>query len=77
MEVSTPHLVTKPVRLTQLIQLKHKTIPLYVENTDSIVTFLRLGDTVTAIVPVDGLQSTGADPVARKVQVKIINHDRP
>jgi uncharacterized repeat protein (TIGR01451 family)/fimbrial isopeptide formation D2 family protein len=77
MEVSTPHLVTSPVRLTQLIQLNHKTIPLYAEDTDSIVTFLRLGDTVTAIVPVDGLQSTGADPVARKVQVKIINHDRP
>ena len=77
MEVSTPHLVTNPVRLTQLIQLKHKTIPLYVEDTNSTVTFLRLGDTVTAIVPVDGLQSTGADPVARKVQVKIINHDRP
>jgi len=55
--VSTPHLVTKPVRLTQLIQLKHKTIPLYVEDTDSIVTFLRLGDTVTAIVP-----STACNP---------------
>lgn len=77
MEVSTPHLVTNPMRLNQTIQLKHKTIPLYEEKDDSIVTFLRLGDTVTAIVPVDGLQASGADPVARSVQVRIINHERP
>ena len=77
LEVSTPHTVTSPTRLTRVITLKDRTIPLFSEGDNGIITFLQLGNTVTAIVPVDGLQADGSDPAPRDVKVRIINHERP
>jgi hypothetical protein len=76
-EVSTPHTVTNPTRLTRVITLKDRVIPLFTEGTDGIITFLHVGDTIIAIVPVDGLQPDGSDPAPRTVKVRIINHERP
>jgi hypothetical protein len=76
-EVTTPHTVTNPTRLTRIITLKERKIPLFTEGVNGIVTFLRVGDTITAIVPVDGLQPDGSDPAPRAVKVRIINHERP
>jgi hypothetical protein len=77
LEVSTPHTVTNPTRLTRIITLKDRKIPLFSEGNNGIITFLRVGDTITAIVPVDGLQADGSDPAPRNVIVRIINHERP
>ncbi len=77
LEVSTPHTVTSPTRLTRLITLKDRKIPLFSEGDNGIITFLHLGDTITAIVPVDGLQADGSDPAPRQVKVRILNHERP
>jgi hypothetical protein len=77
LEVSTPHTVTNPTRLTRLITLKNRKIPLFSEGNNGIITFLRVGDTITAIVPVDGLQADGSDPAPRQVKVRILNHERP
>jgi uncharacterized repeat protein (TIGR01451 family) len=77
LEVSTPHTVTNPTRLTRIITLKDRKIPLFSEGDNGIITFLHLGDTITAIVPVDGLQPDGSDPAPRTVKVRIINHERP
>jgi len=76
-EVTTPHTVTNPTRLTRIITLKERKIPLFTEGDNGIVTFLHVGDTITAIVPVDGLQPDGSDPAPRTVKVRIINHERP
>jgi hypothetical protein len=76
-EVTTPHTVTNPTRLTRIITLKERKIPLFTEGVNGIVTFLRVGDTIIAIVPVDGLQPDGSDPAPRTVKVRIINHERP
>jgi hypothetical protein len=76
-EVSTPHTVTNPTRLTRVITLKDRIIPLFTEGENGIITFLHVGDTITAIVPVDGLQPDGSDPAPRTVKVRIINHERP
>jgi hypothetical protein len=76
-EVSTPHTVTNPTRLTRVITLKDRVIPLFTEGANGIITFLHVGDTITAIVPVDGLQPDGSDPAPRTVKVRIINHERP
>ncbi|RIE06630.1 ice-binding family protein [Candidatus Cryosericum terrychapinii] len=77
LEVSTPHTVTNPARLTRIITLKDRKIPLFSEGDNGIITFLQLGNTITAIVPVDGLQADGSDPAPREVKVRIINHERP
>jgi hypothetical protein len=77
LEVSTPHTVTNPTRLTRSITLKDRKIPLFSEGDNGIITFLHVGDTITAIVPVDGLQPDGSDPAPRTVKVRIINHERP
>ncbi len=77
LEVSTPHTVTSPTRLTRSITLKDRKIPLFSEGEGGIITFLHLGDTITAIVPVDGLQADGSDPAPRQVKVRILNHERP
>jgi hypothetical protein len=77
LEVSTPHTVTSPTRLTRIITLKDRKIPLFSEGDNGIITFLHLGDMITAIVPVDGLQADGSDPAPREVKVRIINHERP
>ncbi|MCX6063922.1 MAG: S-layer homology domain-containing protein, partial [Caldiserica bacterium] len=76
-EVSTPHMVTNPTRLTRVITLKDRRIPLFSEGADGIITFLHLGDTITAIVPVDGLQPDGSDPTPRQLKVRIIERERP
>lgn len=76
-EVSTPHTVTNPTRVTRVISLKEHDIPLYTEGAKGIITFLHVGDTITAIVPVDGIRPDGSDPVPRKVIVCIIDRDRP
>jgi hypothetical protein len=77
LEVSTPHTVTSPTRLTRIITLKDRKIPLFSEGDNGIITFLHLGDTITAIVPVDGLQADGSDPAPRQAKVRILNHERP
>jgi hypothetical protein len=77
LEVSTPHTVTNPTRLTRSITLKDRKIPLFSEGDNGIITFLQLGTTITAIVPVDGLQADGSDPAPRQVKVRILNHERP
>ncbi|MHB8107377.1 MAG: ice-binding family protein [Candidatus Cryosericum sp.] len=77
LEVSTPHTVTSPTRLTRSITLKDRKIPLFSEGENGVITFLHLGDTITAIVPVDGLQADGSDPAPRQVKVRILDHERP
>ncbi|HEX7607753.1 MAG TPA: S-layer homology domain-containing protein [Candidatus Cryosericum sp.] len=70
LEASTPHTVEQANRLNRNIVLRAKTIPLFSDGT-SIVTIHRVGDVLTAIVPVDGLQPDGTDPAARRVVVRI------
>ena len=57
-------------RLNRTIVLKAKTIPLFSDGT-SAVTIRKVGDVLTAIVPVDGLLPDGSIPAARKVTVVI------
>jgi hypothetical protein len=70
LEASTPHTVANAVKLSRTIVLKTKTIPLFSDGT-STVTIHKVGDVLTAIVPVDGLRSNGSVPAARKVTVVI------
>ena len=69
-EASTPHTVANAVKLNRTIVLKSKTIPLLSDGT-SAVTIRKVGDILTAIVPVDGLRPDKSVPVARKVTVVI------
>jgi len=70
LEASTPHTVEQANRLNRSIVLKSKTIPLFSDGT-SAVTIRKVGDILTAIVPVDGLRPDGSAPVARKVTVVV------
>src|SRR5450756_2115145 len=70
LEASTPHTVEQANRLNRTIVLKAKTIPLFSDGT-SAVTIRKVGDVLTAIVPVDGLLPDGSIPAARKVTVVI------
>src|SRR5450830_1461759 len=70
LEASTPHTVANAVKLNRTIVLKAKTIPLFSDGT-SAVTIRKVGDVLTAIVPVDGLLPDGSIPAARKVTVVI------
>ena len=70
LEASTPHTVEQVNRLNRNIVLKAKTIPLLSDGT-SAVTIRKVGDVLTAIVPVDGLLPNGSIPAARKVTVVI------
>ena len=70
LEASTPHTVKQVNRLNRTIVLKAKTIPLLSDGT-SAVTIRKVGDVLTAIVPVDGLLPNGSIPAARKVTVVI------
>ena len=70
LEASTPHTVESANRLNRTIVLKSKTIPLFSDGT-SPVTVRKVGDILTAIVPVDGLLSDGTAPAARKVTVVV------
>jgi uncharacterized repeat protein (TIGR01451 family) len=70
LEASTPHTVEQANRLNRTIVLKSKTLPLFSDGT-SAVTLRKVGDVLTAIVPVDGLRSDGSAPAARKVTVVI------
>ena len=70
LEASTPHTVEQANRLNRTIVLKSKTVPLFSDGT-STVTIHKVGDILTAIVPVDGLGSDGSAPAARKVTVVI------
>jgi uncharacterized repeat protein (TIGR01451 family) len=72
MEASIPHVIVNPERLDVLIVIPGKKIPIYYEGPGSIITVPELGSTILAIVPVDGLTPTGADPAPRDVTVKII-----
>jgi uncharacterized repeat protein (TIGR01451 family) len=76
-EVSTPHTVTNPTRLTRVITLKEHNIPLFTEGAEGLITFLRVGSTTTAILPVDGIQPDGSDPAPRQLKVRIIERERP
>jgi hypothetical protein len=76
-EVTTPHIVTYPTRLARVITLKGHDMPLYTEGENGIITFLRVGDQTTAIVPADGIQPDGTDPEPREVKVRIIVHEEP
>jgi hypothetical protein len=70
LEASTPHTVKQANRLNRTIVLKAKTVPLFSDGT-SAVTIHKVGDVLTAIVPVDGLRPDGSAPAARKVTVVI------
>ena len=70
LEASTPHTVENANRLNRTIVLKSKTIPLFSDGT-SAVTIRKVGDILTAIVPVDGLRPDGTAPAARKVTVVV------
>src|SRR5450830_323503 len=70
LEASTPHTVADAARLNRNIVLKSKTVPLFSDGT-SPVTIHKVGDVLTAIVPVDGLLPDGSAPAARKVTVVI------
>jgi uncharacterized repeat protein (TIGR01451 family) len=70
LEASTPHTVEQANRLNRTIILKSKTVPLFSDGT-STVTIHKVGDILTAIVPVDGLLPDGSAPDARKVTVAI------
>jgi len=70
LEASTPHMVANAVKLNRTIVLKSKTVPLFSDGT-SIVTIHKVGDRLTAVVPVDGLRPDGSTPAARKVTVVI------
>jgi uncharacterized repeat protein (TIGR01451 family) len=70
LEASTPHTVEQANRLNRTIVLKSKTVPLFSDGT-STVTIHKVGDVLTAIVPVDGLRPDGSAPAARKVTVRI------
>jgi uncharacterized repeat protein (TIGR01451 family) len=70
LEASTPHTVEQANRLNRTIVLKSKTLPLFSDGT-SAVTIRKVGDILTAIVPVDGLRPDGSAPAARKVTVVI------
>ncbi|HEY5485640.1 MAG TPA: hypothetical protein VIJ80_02940, partial [Candidatus Cryosericum sp.] len=70
LEASTPHTVVNAVKLNRTIVLKTKTIPLFSDGA-ATVTIHKVGDVLTAIVPVDGLLPDGSVPAARKVTVVI------
>src|SRR5450830_1445933 len=70
LEASTPHTVVNAVKLNRTIVLKTKTIPLFSDGA-STVTIHKVGDVLTAIVPVDGLLPNGSLPAARQVTVVI------
>jgi hypothetical protein len=70
LEASTPHTVVNAVKLNRTIVLKTKTIPLFSDGA-STVTIHKVGDVLTAIVPVDGLLPNGSVPAARQVTVVI------
>ncbi|MHB8071914.1 MAG: ice-binding family protein [Candidatus Cryosericum sp.] len=70
LEASTPHTVAAANRVNRTIVLKTKTLPLFSDGT-STITVRKVGDSLTAIVPVDGLRSDGTAPAARKVTVII------
>jgi uncharacterized repeat protein (TIGR01451 family) len=72
MEASIPHAIVNPEKLDFLIVIPGKKIPIYYEGPASIVTVPEIGSTIFAVVPVDGLTPTGADPLPRNVTVKII-----
>ncbi|RIE14112.1 S-layer homology domain-containing protein [Candidatus Cryosericum hinesii] len=70
LEASTPHTVANAVKLDRTIVLTSKTIPLFSDGA-SAVTIHKVGDVLTAIVPVDGLLPNGSVPAARTVTVAI------
>src|SRR5450830_9528 len=70
LEASTPHTVVNAVKLNRTIVLKTKTIPLFSDGA-ATVTIHKVGDVLTAIVPVDGLLPNGSVPAARQVTVVI------
>ncbi len=76
LEASTPHTVANAAKLDRTIVLKTKTIPIFSDGT-SAVTVHKVGDVLTAIVPVDGLLPNGSVPAARKVTVVITNKLKP
>jgi hypothetical protein len=76
LEASTPHTVANAVKLNRTIVLKTKTIPLFSDGA-STLTIHKVGDVLTAIVPVDGLLADKSVPAARKVTVVITNKLKP
>jgi len=76
LEASAPHTVANAVKLDRTIVLKTKTVPIFSDGT-SAVTVHKVGDILTAIVPVDGLLPNGSVPAARKVTVVITNKLKP
>jgi len=76
LEASTPHTAEDPVRLNRVIVLKDKTVPLFSDGTGTVV-IRKVGDVLTAIVPVDGLAADGSDPQARSVTVRITTTLKP
>ena len=76
LEASTPHTVVNAVKLNRTIVLTSKTIPLFSDGA-ATVTIHKVGDVLTAIVPVDGLLPNGSVPAARTVTVVITNKLKP
>jgi len=76
LEAWQPHIVTNVARAQRNITVKSKSIPVYITTKDSKVIIPKIGDTIRAIVPVDGIIN-GTDPAEREVFVKIINKEKP
>ena len=76
LEAFQPHTVQNVSRGETNIGVKSKSIPVYLPNVNTTINITKVGDTITAIVPVDGIID-GKDPSERKVVVKIINKDTP
>jgi hypothetical protein len=76
LEAWQPHIVTNVARAQGNITVKSKSIPVYITTKDSKVIIPKIGDTIRAIVPVDGIIN-GTDPAEREVFVKIISKEKP
>ncbi|MCI4463267.1 MAG: DUF11 domain-containing protein, partial [Caldisericum sp.] len=76
LEAWQPHIVTNVARAQGNITVKSKSIPVYITTNDSKVIIPKIGDTIRAIVPVDGIIN-GTDPAEREVFVKIISKEKP
>lgn len=69
-------LLRSALTLDRNLSLTAKTIPLY-SKSSAPVTFHKVGDNLTSIVPTDGLLKNGSVPAARQVTVVLTNKLKP
>ena len=77
LEASINHVVINPERQEWIIEIPSKKIPIYSEWEYSKIYVPQIGETIFAIVPVDGLDPDGSDPDPRDVVVRIIRKEVP